>query len=104
MKVCAISRGNLIFYLYCTFRPNTIFLYVGRILTACGFQSTRLNSAIAILTAVYIYILGKRHISILSTKNVIWTFFWRPPQPPLETSRTFFDTAETPETLFILQV
>ena len=35
--------------------------------------------------------LGKRHISILSTRNVIWTFFWRPPPTLLETSRTFFD-------------
>ena len=31
--------------------------------------------------------LGKRHISILSTRNVIWAFFWRP--PPLETSPLF---------------
>ena len=30
------------------------------------------------------YDLGKRHISILSTTNVIWTFFWRPSHPPLE--------------------
>ena len=47
--------------------------------------------------------LRERHISILSTRNVIWTFFWRPPPPPLETSRTFFDTTEAPEALFIVQ-
>ena len=45
---------------------------------------------------------GKRHISILFTRNVIWTFFWRPPPPPLEMSRTFFGSAEAPEALFIL--
>ena len=34
--------------------------------------------------------LGKRYKSILSTRNVLWTFFWRPPpHPPLEMSRTF---------------
>ena len=47
--------------------------------------------------------LGKRHISILSTRNVIWTLFCRLPHPPLEASRTFFDTVEAPEALFILQ-
>ena len=47
--------------------------------------------------------LRERHISILSTRNVIWTFFWRLPPPPLETSRTFFDTIEAPEALFIVQ-
>ena len=46
---------------------------------------------------------GKRHISILSTRNVIWTLLWRSPHPPLETSRTFFDTAEAPGALFIVQ-
>ena len=33
--------------------------------------------------------LGKRYKSILSTRNVMWMFFWRHPPPPLETSRTF---------------
>ena len=47
--------------------------------------------------------LGKHHISILSTRNVIWTFFWRPPPLPLETSRTFFDSAEAPKALFIVK-
>ena len=48
--------------------------------------------------------LGKRHILILSTRNIIWTLFWRPPSPPpLETSHTFFDTAEAPGALFIVQ-
>ena len=37
---------------------------------------------------------GKRHISILSTRDVIlWTFFWRPPSSSLGMSRTFLDSA-----------
>ena len=49
--------------------------------------------------------LGKRHISIVTTRNVIWTFFGDPPphHPLLETPRTFFDSAKAPEALFILQ-
>ena len=40
--------------------------------------------------------LEKRHISILSTRNVIRTFFWTSAPPTqLETSRTFFDSVET---------
>ena len=38
----------------------------------------------------------KRHMDVLLEIS--------PPPTPLETSRTFFDTAETPETLFFLQV
>ena len=51
----------------------------------------------------FTYYFGKRHISILSMRNVIWTFFWRPPHSPLETSRTFFDTPEAAGALFIVQ-
>ena len=46
-------------------------------------------------------LLGNRHILILSTRNVIWTFFWRP--PTLLHKRYFFDSAEAPEALLILQ-
>jgi hypothetical protein len=28
------------------------------------------------------FVLGKPHTSILSMRNVIWTFLWRPPPPP----------------------
>ena len=48
--------------------------------------------------------LGKRQILTLSTRNVIWTFFWgHAPPPPSETSRTFFDSAEASEALFIVR-
>ena len=47
---------------------------------------------------VYV-ILRERHISILSYGRS----FGDPPRPSLETSRTFFDTAEATEALFIFQ-
>ena len=34
---------------------------------------------------------------------IIIMLLWRSPHPPLETSRTFFDTAEAPGALFIVQ-
>ena len=46
--------------------------------------------------------LAKRHISILSTRDVIWTFFGTTPSP-LEKSRAFLDSAGAPEVLFIVQ-
>ena len=56
------------------------------------------------VTNVHIGTLGKRHISILSTRNVTWTFFWRPPNPSLLRNVTlFFRLCETPEALLILQ-
>ena len=48
--------------------------------------------------------LVKRYILILSTRNVIWTFFLRPPTPPpLRNVTHFFDSAEAPEAMLILQ-
>ena len=46
--------------------------------------------------------LGKRHISILSTRTSYGRSSGDPPLP-LETSRTFFDTAEAPEALSMLK-
>ena len=47
---------------------------------------------------------GKRHISILSMRNVIWTFFWRPTTPtPLRNVTHFFRLYEAHEALLILQ-
>ena len=48
------------------------------------------------------FALGKRHISIVSTRKVIWTFF-RDPHPLLKRHALFFDSVEALEGLFILQ-
>ena len=40
---------------------------------------------------------------ILSTRNVMWHGRSSRDQPPLKTSRTFFDSAGAPEAIFIVQ-